>query len=68
MLGALLAMGLAAPASAITEQDRQQAACANDVQRLCPEAIADPDEAQACMLKNRAQVSPKCAAMFPKKK
>ena len=55
-------------ASKITEQDKQQAACANDVQKLCADTIPDAVRTQACMKAHRSEVSPGCAKMFNAKK
>ncbi len=57
--------------AAMTEpslQDKQQAACAPDVQRLCGSAIPDVDKVTACMATKKAQVSPECAKMYDAKK
>ena len=51
-------------ASGPTLQDRQQAACYDDVQRLCADAVPDVDAVTACMKTKRKQVSAKCAAMW----
>lgn len=55
-------------ASTITAQDKQQAACANDVQKLCADTVPDMVKTQACMKAHRAEVSPGCAKMFNVKK
>ena len=69
LLGAAVACSVAAgPAvaatSAPTLQDQQQAACYNDVQRLCADAVPDVDKVTACMKAKRSQVSAKCAKMY----
>lgn len=69
LLGAAVACSVAAgPAVAATSeptlQDRQQAACYNDVQRLCQDAVPDVDKVTACMKAKRSQVSAKCAKMY----
>ena len=51
-----------------TLQDKQQAACAPDVQKLCGDAMPDVDKVTACMKTKRAQVSPACAKMYDAKK
>ncbi len=60
--------GLATGASAMTQgptlQDRQQAACADDAQRLCGDAMPDVDKVTACMKTKKASVSKKCADMY----
>ena len=63
-------MVLASPgfalASGPTLQDRQQAACYDDVMRLCSEDLPDVDRVTACMKGKRQQVSAPCAAFYPK--
>lgn len=48
-------------------QDRQQAACYNDVQKLCANAVPDVDKVTSCMADKRSQVSAKCSAMWDAK-
>ena len=50
-----------------TLQDKERAACAADVQKLCPDAMMDEAKATACMKGKRAQVSPECAKMYDAK-
>lgn len=45
-------------------QDRQQAACYDDVQRLCGDYVPDVDKVTACMKDKKPMVSAKCAAMW----
>jgi hypothetical protein len=47
-------------------EDRQQAACYDDAQRLCPDAFPDVDKVKACMADKKKLVSPACAAFYPK--
>ena len=47
-----------------TLQDRQQAACYSDVQRLCGSAMPDAAKVEACMADKRPQVSKKCSDMW----
>lgn len=47
-----------------TIQDRQQAACYDDVQRLCGSAMPSVDKVTACMSDKRPLVSAKCSAMW----
>lgn len=65
---AILAWSMPGQASAITPtvtlQDRQQAACYNDVQSLCPDAIPDVDAVTACMASKRKLVSPACGKFY----
>lgn len=48
----------------VTLQDRQQAACYNDVQRLCPDAVPDVDAVTACMATKKKLVSPACGKFY----
>lgn len=66
VLVAALCSGTAASAknSGPTLQDRQQAACYNDVQRLCGSAMPDATKVEACMSDKRPQVSKKCSDMW----
>lgn len=47
-----------------TLKDRQEAACYNDVQRLCGKAMPDVDKVTDCMKDKRPQVSAKCSALW----
>ncbi len=47
-----------------TLQDRQEAACAGDVQKLCADTIPDLDKTKACMTAKRSQVSAACSKMY----
>lgn len=51
-----------------TLQDQQQAACYNDVQKLCADAVPDVDRVTACMKTKRSQVSAKCAKFYGRTK
>lgn len=53
-----------AASKGVTLQDRRQAACYNDVQRLCPNTIPDAAKAEACMKDKRSQVSKPCSALW----
>ncbi len=69
LLGAVVASSvLAMPASAATNaptlQDQEQAACYDDVQRLCQADVPDVDKVTACMKTKRSQVSAKCAKFY----
>ena len=72
LLGAALLASLSTSALAatkqVTERDKQQAACATDVQKLCPDAMTDEAKATACMKDKKSQVSPECAKMYDAKK
>lgn len=65
-LAAALCGGTAASAknSGPTLQDRQQAACYGDVQRLCGSAMPDAAKVEACMADKRPLVSKKCSEMW----
>ncbi len=43
-----------------TMQQKLELACAGDIERLCSNAKPDPDKIKACLLVQRAQVSPDC--------
>jgi hypothetical protein len=66
--GVLLTGAVSGPAFAVdsgpTLQDRQQAACYDDVQRLCGNYIPDVNKITACMKDKRPLVSAKCSAMW----
>jgi hypothetical protein len=68
VLGSVIACVFASNAFAtnkeVTMRDKQQAACAQDVQRLCPDAMLDEAKATACMKDKRSQVSATCAKMY----
>jgi hypothetical protein len=64
---ALLGVGLAA--LLVSSEGRaytaeQQQACSPDAFRLCSSEIPDVDRITACMIRNRAQLSPQCRAFF----
>jgi hypothetical protein len=50
-----------------TLEDRQQAACFQDAQKLCGNYIPNVDQVTACMSDKRPLVSPKCAEMYDAK-
>jgi hypothetical protein len=56
------ALFLATPLQAYTAD--QQQLCTGDAFRLCSAAIPDVDRVTACMIQNRAQLSPGCAQFF----
>jgi hypothetical protein len=68
VLLALLTCGFASAASAnsstVTLRDRENAACYDDVQRLCGDFVPDEDAIKTCMVKKRSQVSPVCAKFY----
>lgn len=69
MLKAVYAFGLlvvvASPALAtVTLQDRQEAACYGDVQKLCGDFVPDVPRTEACMSQMKDRVSAKCRAFY----
>ncbi|MDX7953868.1 hypothetical protein P7D22_22185 [Lichenihabitans sp. Uapishka_5] len=66
LFSALAATPAFAPGPSL--QDRQQAACYDDVMRLCSAAVPDIDRVTACMQDKRSQVSAPCAAFYPPRK
>lgn len=68
LLGLMVAgavLGRAEAATGPTLQDRQQAACYDDVMRLCSDYVPDADRVKACMKGKKKLVSAQCAAFFP---
>ena len=55
---------MAAADSTVSLQDRQQAACYDDAQRLCGEFMPDADKIEACMLTMKAKVSARCRKFY----
>lgn len=53
-----------AKTKAIPDQDKMQAACYDDAQRLCGDVMPDVDKTEACMKPKKAQVSAACAAFY----
>jgi hypothetical protein len=47
---------------AVAETARE--ACTHDAFRLCSDAIPDVSKTKACLVKNRASLSPPCKAVF----
>ena len=65
LLLSTIALGVAVTgAGAVTLQDRQQAACYNDVQKLCGDLVPDVDKVAVCMKSKRQQVSPACSRFY----
>lgn len=50
--------------STVSLQDRQQAACYDDAQRLCGEFMPDSDKVEACMLTMKNKVSARCRKFY----
>jgi hypothetical protein len=64
---AVLAMVLFAsegPTAAFAYTQEQQQACTPDAMRLCGNFIPDVDRITACMIQNKAQLSPECGRFF----
>ena len=57
-------VAIAANVQAPTLRDKQQAACYDDVNKLCKDAMPDVDKVTACMKDKKPMVSAKCAAMW----
>ena len=70
ILGAVTALVVLLPtlasADITTDSVRQRAeqACYDDVNKLCGDAIPDEGKIKACMTLHRAQLNPKCRAIF----
>ena len=71
LLRAVCLLALIAPASAAwsktrspSDQDQLQAACYDDVQRLCKDDIPDEDKIRACMTRQKSKVSAGCVAAY----
>ena len=52
------------PAAGQSYTPEQQQACSGDAFRVCSSDIPDVDRVTACMVRNRAQLSPGCRAFF----
>jgi hypothetical protein len=62
MVIAAMTMAAIVPAEAYTPE--QQQACTDDAFRVCGSEIPDVDRVTACMVRNKAQLSPPCRAQF----
>jgi len=63
----MIAIGLAAallPSRGEAYTADEQQACTPDAFRLCSSEIPDVDRVTACMIRNKAQLSPPCKAFF----
>jgi hypothetical protein len=67
MLLGLALMTAASPAAAQGTPE-QRAACENDAMRLCGQFVPDVDRITACMHARRSQLSPRCRAVFGRKR
>jgi hypothetical protein len=52
------------PTAAQAYTQEEQAACSDDAFRLCSADIPDVDRVTACMVRNKAQLSPGCRVHF----
>jgi hypothetical protein len=52
--------------AACSPTPQQRSACMSDVMGLCSHAIPNMDQICACLIANRAQLSPSCQAQFAK--
>jgi hypothetical protein len=65
--GMMLATALVAwmlPSSSRAYTGEQQQACSGDAFRLCSAYIPDVERITACMVRNRSQLTPACAAFI----
>jgi hypothetical protein len=53
-----------AAVNAPTVDDKLQAACYPDVNRLCKDAMPDEDKVEVCMKQHKAEVGAKCKAAY----
>jgi hypothetical protein len=63
MLATLLA-AVTLPSAGHAYTDEEQQACSGDAFRLCSTEIPDVDRITACMIRNKAQLSPGCRVFF----
>ena len=64
---ALIAAFAASPAAAQGTPE-QRAACEDDAMRLCGQFVPDVQRITACMHARRSQLSPRCRAVFSRKR
>ena len=62
-LATLLSLATLSTAGHAYTQD-EQAACTGDAFRICGAEIPDVDRVTACMVRNKAQLSPACRVFF----
>ncbi|MFN3853282.1 MAG: hypothetical protein ACK4M0_02700 [Phreatobacter sp.] len=55
---------IAGPSLAQAPTPQEQAACRSDGMRLCSGVIGRPAEMRACLVQNRASLSPACRAVI----
>jgi hypothetical protein len=65
---AMLCLALLASPAAAQGTPEQRAACENDAMRLCGEFVPDVDRITACMQRKRAYLTPRCRAVFGKRR
>jgi hypothetical protein len=67
---ATLAGGATGPAPAIAQQwtEAQRRACEDDAMRLCGAYVPDVQRITACMQQYRRYLSPRCRAMFGRRR
>lgn len=53
-----------AKAKQATLREEAEAACYNDVMKLCNDDVPDEVKIEACMKKKRGQLSPECGRVF----
>jgi hypothetical protein len=56
--------GVATPAASQAYSQQQQQLCSGDAMRLCSADIPNVDRITACMMRQRAQLSPGCRSVF----
>ncbi|MDX7951670.1 hypothetical protein P7D22_10875 [Lichenihabitans sp. Uapishka_5] len=64
LLSAAVAPALAAGPQAPTAEDKLQAACYPDVEKLCKDAMPDEAKVAACMKQHKSEISAKCEAAY----
>jgi hypothetical protein len=64
LLGATVLGLTLLPVSGQAYTPEQQQACSGDAMRLCGPEIPDVERITACMIRNKAQLSPQCAVYF----
>ena len=65
---ALLGLALMPQPAAAQGSPDQRAACENDAMRLCGEFVPDVDRITACMHRKRAYLTPRCRAVFTRRR
>ncbi len=65
---ALVCLALMSVPAAAQGTPEQRAACENDAMRLCGDFVPDVDRITACMHRKRAFLSPRCRAVFTRRR